>query len=586
MMDYRWSLSPLPDNFSEQVVSHLSQELNNLPPALARALVVRGIGTYDQAKTFFRGDEEILHDPFEMRDMEKAADRLARAIRSKERVLVYGDYDVDGTTAAAMTTRFLRNNGVEASFFIPHRFENGYGLCEEGLDEAVRQGASLVVALDCGITAVEEAQYAASKGLDLIIADHHEPGPTLPDAYAVLDPKRTDCPYPFKGLSGCGVGWKLIQATLQKLDRPVEDAEEFLDLLAISIAADIVPILGENRVLMKKGLQRLATNPSTGIRALASVAQVDLPRCDGTNIVFAFAPRINAAGRMDSARVAVDLFLEDDREQAQLYAQRLEQLNQMRRETDRKTFMQAEAHVAKYIQDDPAVLVLHQPDWHLGVLGIVAARIAERFHRPTVVLGGNEIGRGSARTVNGISIFQAIASCNEKLLAFGGHDAAAGLSIREEHIDHFRKSLDQAVRNQTLPEDRQPEILIDAELEDLTLLNDDIRSRFWNVLNQFEPFGPDNPRPVFKSSDLQIDRSPKRIGKDESHLRLSVRCSKSSRNFPVIGFGLGHKADALLAAARSGAPLELAFSITENHWNGRSSLQLEAKDVRVLKGRG
>lgn len=582
VMNYRWVLNPLPENYSESAVSRLAGELNDLPYALARVLAVRGVGTFDDARIFFRGTRDILHDPFEMRDMEKAAERVAKAIQSKERVLVYGDYDVDGTTATATMVRFLRKNGVEASYFIPHRFKHGYGLCEAGLDEAVEKGASLVIALDCGITSVEEARYAASRGLDLIIADHHEPVESLPEAYAVLDPKRADCPYPFKGLSGCGVGLKLIQATLQKLERSAEEADEFLDLLAISIAADIVPVLGENRVLMKAGLHRLTTNPTIGLRAMATLAKVNLTRCNGSDIVFSFAPRINAAGRMDSARLAVDLFLEEDMDRAMVLARQLEQLNQQRKDTDKRTFEQAEAHVAKYIADDPAVLVLHQPSWHLGVVGIVAARIAHRFHRPTVVLGGEGLAKGSARTVNGISIFQAIDACRQYLAAFGGHDAAAGLSIMEEHIEHFRKALNDAVRNQTHPEDRQPEILIDAELETIDHLNDDLRSRFWKVLNQFEPFGPDNPRPVFKISGLRVSESPKVIGKDKSHLRLRVSDPQSSRHFPVIGFNLGHRIGAIQEAIHSRTPLELAFSVTENAWNGQSSLQLEAKDIRVM----
>jgi single-stranded-DNA-specific exonuclease len=579
----RWTLRPLDD---EAAVSAIAHQLNDLPDALARALVLRGIDTFDAARGFFRPTLDAVHDPFLMRDMDRAAERVAGAIAQKERVMVYGDYDVDGTTSSAMMTLFLRDLGIEATYFVPNRFEHGYGLCKAGLDEAVERGATLVVAIDCGITAHEEAAYAKDVlGLDLIICDHHTALETVPDAVAVLDPKRPDCPYPFDGLSGCGVGYKLMQATLRTLGLPDERAHAYLDLLAVSIAADIVPILGENRLLMHAGLDRLKRAPRLGLRALAEAAGVDLTTCSTSRIVFALGPRINAAGRLGDAGRAVDLLMTDDEAVAKRLAAELDAVNRERQALDQQTLAEAlaeaEAHVATQA---PMALVLHQPHWHSGVIGIVASRIVERFYRPTVMLTGKDgVARGSARSIDGVSIYDALAQCDAQglLIGFGGHAMAAGVSLPIENLPAFREALSAAVGERVEPGDLVPEIALDAPL-DLGAMAGGVRGRFWKVLNQFGPFGPENPKPVFWGRDLRVVGEPKTVGADGRHLRMLVaQRENGGAKYPVIGFGLGERLAAAQRSKETGAPLEVAFCVEENTWNGRTELQLKAKDVRL-----
>jgi single-stranded-DNA-specific exonuclease len=578
-MEPRWTLRPVDD---ESLVQQLARELNDLPEPLARLLVARGVHSFEAARAFFRAGLEDVHDPFLMADMDRAAERLTEAITGGETVMVYGDYDVDGTTATAVMTDFLRRQGVDVSFFIPSRFEHGYGLCNEGLDEARRRGAALVVALDCGITAVDEARYARELGLDLIIADHHEPGAELPGAVAVLDPKRPDCAYPFKGLSGCGVGYKLIQATLQLLGRPAEEAHPYLDLLAVSIAADIVPVLGENRVLMRAGLEVLSRTPRLGLRALAEVAGRPLEQINGGGIVFGLGPRINAAGRLGSADRAAHLFLTEDPAEARALAAELEEVNKRRRDLDMITRNQAITQGEALMAEDPFALVLHQDDWHPGVIGIVAARVAEHFSRPAILLtGAGPVIKGSARSVGAISIFDALGACGDHLIQFGGHDAAAGLSLERTALDGFREALNAAIGETVELADLQPEIALDAVV-DLRALNGGLRSRFWSVLKQVGPFGPDNPKPVFWGRDLRLAGEPRVVG--TQHLKMSVRQGEGGPAMPVIGFGLGERLPLVRHSLRAGVPLELAFSVTENHWNGNIELQLEAKDVRLPEG--
>ncbi|MDX1419345.1 MAG: single-stranded-DNA-specific exonuclease RecJ [Rubricoccaceae bacterium] len=574
---FRWTLRPVPD---EAQVAALSASLNQLPAPLARALVVRGVGGFEAARRFFRAGLDGLHDPFLMRDMDRAAERLAQAIETGERVLVYGDYDVDGTTSTALMTLFLRAHGVEADFFVPNRFEHGYGLGEAGFERAVALGATLVVALDCGITAIEEAARAREMGLDLVICDHHEPGEVLPEAVAVLDPKRPDCPYPFDGLSGCGVGFKLIQATLHRLGRPAEAAWSYLDLVAVSTASDIVPVVDENRILMREGLRQLCRGRRPGLAMLAARAGVDLATCTASRIVFNLGPRINAAGRLDDASLAVDLLLTDDVAEAARLADRIEALNERRRALDHQTRDEALRQAEAFMAADPLALVLHDPGWHPGVIGITASRVAERFHRPAVLLTAGEDGlaKGSARSVKGISIYQALASCPEGLLVrFGGHDFAAGLALPVEDIPALREHLNAAVAEAVAdPGVLTPELEIDAHLA-LT----DIDDRFWRVLSQFGPYGPDNPHPLFWGRDLRVVGSPTTVGADGRHLKLRVAQRGGGAPFSVIGFGLGDRLGVALKSVRRGRPLELAFCVEENHWNGRTSLQLRAKDVRL-----
>jgi single-stranded-DNA-specific exonuclease len=579
-MTYRW----IPRSLDEaDVVPRLQRELNDLPESLARALALRGITTFEEAKHFFRADRAALHDPLDMADMDAAAARLSGALDRGEHVLVYGDYDVDGTTATALLTDVLRAHGAEVSFFIPDRYEDGYGLCRRGLDVAAERGAALVVALDCGITAHEEAAYAQDLGLDLVIADHHTPKDTLPEAVAVLDPKRPDDDYPFTELSGCGLAFKLAQATLAHRDEDPEAAFDYLDLLALSTASDIVPLYGENRVLMAEGLEALQRSTRPGVRALAAAADLDLQTVSSTgNIVFTLGPRINAAGRMDHASAAVDLLLAETLEEAEPLAERLEDLNNERRRIDDQIETEAVERAERQITArSPHALVLYDPDWHLGVIGIVASSIVERFHKPTILLthNGEEV-KGSARSIEGINIYEALADCEDVLTQFGGHDHAAGMSLPADHIETFRDRFDDAVGERVTPELLTPSIKVDAPVDLGTI--GAVDERFWAVLKQFGPFGPSNPKPVFHADDLDVV-SARTVGSDNAHLKFEVRQQDASNGatYDVIGFGMGEKLSVLRESQETGTPVELLFSLEENTWNGRTTLQLKARDVRL-----
>ena len=580
-MTYRWvpRTSDAPDHIDE-----LQEALNDLPRPLARSLALRGITSFDEARHFFRADRADLHDPLTMQDMPTAAQRLSRAIDTGEPVLIYGDYDVDGTTAATLLTDFLQRRGVDASFFIPDRYDDGYGLCERGLNTAQERGAGLVVALDCGITAHEEAAYAREKGLDLIICDHHTPKDTLPDALAVIDPKRDDDDYPFTELTGCGLGFKLVQATLAQRDEDPAAAFDYLDLLAVSTASDIVPLHGENRILMSEGLRALQETDRPGLRALADAASLDLADVTSTGkIVFTIGPRINAAGRMAHASTAVDLLLADDYEAAAPLADELETLNRERRDLDDQIEQAAVEQAERQITSrSPHALVLYDPDWHLGVIGIVASSVVERFHKPTIMLtrNGEEI-KGSARSIEGINIYNALSDCEDVLTQFGGHDHAAGLSLAEDQIDAFRDRFDEAVGERVTPELLRPSLKVDAELDLGTIGT--IDDRFWAVLRQFGPFGPSNPTPVFHARNLAVVGSPRTVGRNDKHLKFKVRQQDQpdSRPFDVIGFGMGEKLSVLNESQEQARPLELLFSLEDNTWNGRTTLQLKARDLRL-----
>ena len=573
----RWTLRPVPD---EALVQTLSSDLNDLPHALARSLALREVGSYDDAHTFFRPSLSRLHDPHRMRDMDRAVERVAAAIRQQETVLVYGDYDVDGTTSTAMMLTFLRDQGCPAGFFIPNRFEHGYGLGPAGIDTAASRGASLIVALDCGITAVKEAAYAKSQGIDLVICDHHTAGDVLPDAVAVLDPKRPDCDYPFKGLSGCGVGFKLIQGVLDELGLPPEDAWPFLDLVAVSTACDIVPMVGENRVLMRAGLKQLGESPRVGIAALAEKAGVELDGCSASKMVFQIGPRINAAGRIADAGLAAELLSSNDPGEARRLVDEIEGLNLRRRDLDRTTRDEAFEIAERLMEDDPRALVVYKPGWHAGVIGITASRVAERFHRPTLLLtsnGATGSAKGSARSVKGISIYDALAHCSDLLTRFGGHAFAAGLALPIDKVDELRERMQPAVElAMSDDEDLVPEIELDAELHLA-----DVSPRFWSVLKQFGPHGPDNQRPTFWGRGLRVVGQPSCVGAQQQHLRLRVAQADGGAAYPVIGFGLAERFETVMTSVRRGQPLELAFQVDENTWNGRTTLQLKAQDVRM-----
>ena len=582
-MTYRWMLRTLDD---PGVVSRLQPRLNDLPSALTRALALRDVDSFDGARDFFRASRSDLHDPLGMADMQRAAERVAQAIRDGETVLVYGDYDVDGTTATAMCTDFLRQHDVPASFFIPDRYEDGYGLCKRGIDTAVERGASLIIALDCGITAHEEAAYAREQGLDLIICDHHTPKDTLPDAYAVLDPKRTDCTYPFDELSGAGVGFKLLQATQRVRSASEERVFDYLDLLGISIASDIVPMYGENRILMQEGLAALRSSERIGLRALAEAADLDLSTVKTTGtIVFTIGPRINAAGRMAHAHKAVELMLERDPAAARERAEELEELNKERRDIDERIRQEATEQAERQITARTAhALVLYDPDWHLGVIGIVASRIVERFYKPTIMLTRNgDVVKGSARSISGVNIYRALTDCEDVLTQFGGHDYAAGMSLPEENVSALRDRFNEAIAERITPELLTPTIKVDAhvDLETIGTAND----RFWAVLQQFGPFGPANPRPVFHLGPCRVHGNPHTVGRDDAHLKCTVApANADGPRIDVIGFGHGDKLALLRESRRSDTPIELVAKVDENTWRGQTSIQLKLRDMRLFDG--
>lgn len=583
-MTYRWILRSVD---APSVVATLQEQLNGLPEALARALALRNISSFDEARDFFRANRGDLHDPFLMQDMDAAASRVARAIESGERVLVYGDYDVDGTTASALMADFLRTNGAEPEVFIPDRYKDGYGLGPRGLDRAKEFGAGLVIALDCGITAIKEAEYAKEAGLDLIICDHHTPKPQLPDAVAVLDPKRDDCEYPFKELSGCGVGFKLVQATLEQLGRDPESAFTYLDLLAVSTASDIVPLYGENRILMAEGLRAIQDGPRPGLQALADAANLDPSDVRSTGkIVFTIGPRINAAGRMAHAGTAVDLMLARDVATAKPLAEELETLNRERRDLDSRIQKEAVEQAERQMTSrTPHGFVLYDPDWHLGVIGIVASRVVERFYKPAILLArnGNEV-KGSARSISGINVYDALTECEDVLTQFGGHDHAAGMSLPEDNVEAFRDAFDEAVGKRVTSEMLTPAIKVDASMSLETI--GEHGGRFWAVLEQFGPFGPANPTPVFHSTNLQVDGKPRTVGSSGAHLKFRVRDAGADarRSYDVIGFGMGDKLNVVMESFREDEPLALLYSVEENTWNGRTSLQLKCRDVRLERG--
>lgn len=539
---------------------------------LASLLTQRGISSFEDARQFFRPDLTELHDPFLMCDMELAANRLAAAVRGNEKVVVYGDYDVDGTTATALVYGFLKKFGTDVMHYIPHRFKEGYGISEDGIEFAIQNKASLIVSVDCGITAVEEAKYARQKGIDLIICDHHTAGDVIPDAVAVLDPKRPGCTYPFDGLSGAGVGFKLVQATLTKLGLPQSHAYEYLDLVAVSIASDIVPLINENRILMREGLKLVNTSPRVGIAALMKLIKMDIGKISTSNIVFSIGPRINAAGRMGDATTALQLLISETSEEADKYAKELESINQKRRKTDTMTMQHAVEMVEKFDMNDCSCVVLHDPDWHLGVIGIVASRLVDQYCRPTVMLStvDGKI-KGSARSIKGFNIYDALKQCEDLLIQFGGHEYAAGLTMDSTKLDEFKARFSKIVHKNLCDEDFEPELMIDAEVN-----LDDIDTRFWKILSQFEPYGPYNNKPVFVSRNLRTVGYPMKVGKDHLKLRLA---QNGSTTFDAIGFNMAGYFEEVAKCSDGG--LNIAYTIDENTWNNKTTLQIQIKDIKL-----
>lgn len=568
-MSYKWVYSTSP---GKESVLNLQEELN-VPEIIAYLLGLRKIDNYQKAKSFFRPDTSLLYNPFLMQDMEAGACRLSTAIRNHERVVIYGDYDVDGTTGVSILYLFLKQFGLDVYYYIPHRFKEGYGINADGIRYAIQKDASLIVSVDCGITAIDEAKFAKQHGIDLIICDHHTVGEEIPDAVAVLNPKRQDCDYPFKGLSGAGVGFKLLQAVLQKLGLPSDIAYSYLDLVAISIASDIVPIVDENRVMMRKGLKLINSEPRTGIRALLSRTGLETGTVSTNHIVFSLGPRINAAGRMGDATTAVELMISETPEEAAHYAGKLESINKLRKDTDQLTTNQAlEMLENDYDLESTSAMVLHHPEWHLGVIGIVASRLVDAHYRPTIMLSTVDGKvKGSARSIKGFNIYEALKQCEDLLEQFGGHEFAAGLTMSYQNLEEFRKRINEIARSTFIDSDFKPELEITA-----TLNLNDINPRFWKLLSQFEPFGPGNARPVFVSRDICVEGKPAIVG--NGHLKMKVR-QEDSPVFDVIGFNM-HPYEPLLRDCQRRS-VDIAYVLEENHWNGRRSIQIRLKDIHV-----
>lgn len=563
-MQKRWTIA----NADQSKVDQLNKELK-IHPAICRILVQRGIDTFDKSRDFFRPQLQQLHSPWLMKDMDKAVDRVLKAIEKKEKILVFGDYDVDGTTSVASMYQFISSITLPelVEFYIPHRYREGYGVSKLGIDYAKENGFSLIISLDCGIKSVELITYAKELEIDFVVCDHHLPDELLPPAVAILNPKQIDCTYPFKELCGCGVGYKLICALVEKLQLPQESATVYLDLVATAIAADIVPIIGENRVLAYYGLKKANENPCNGIKALKYLSGHE-KELHITNLVFLIAPRVNAAGRMDDARKAVQMFIAKDYIEALQYAEMLHSDNDERKEADASITEEALAIInASDELKNKKTTVVFQPHWHKGVVGIVASRLTEHYYRPTIVLTkSGDYAAGSARSVNGFNLYEAIHACREHLLGYGGHFAAAGLTLLPENIPAFTNAFEQVVSSQIPDELLIPEIKIDTELSFA-----DINPGFYKILIQMEPYGPENMRPVFVSRNV-MDAGYSKIVK-EQHLRLVLKQNN------IVLTGIIFRAAHLFPIVQQG-PVDVVYTIDENEWNGSVSLQLKVLDIR------
>ena len=561
----RWTIKPKP---SEEKIKHLAQALN-VEDFVAQLLVQRGIETFEDAKNFFRPSLDHLHDPYLMKDMEKAVKRIEKAIENKERILVFGDYDVDGTTAVSLVSSYLKSYYPDVATYIPDRYKEGYGVSFMGIDFADDNGFSLIIALDCGIKSIDHVAYAKERNIDFIICDHHRPGDTLPDAVAVLDPKRDDCTYPYDELCGCGIGFKLIQALGITRNQTISDLVPYLDLVAAAIAADIVPMTGENRILAHFGLQVINSDPRPGIKAL--IHQIKKQTLDITDVVFIIAPRINAAGRIKHGNHAVELLTEFDFEQAQQFASEIEAYNSERKDLDKLITKEALKQIDENKEKERFTSVVFQEDWHKGVIGIVASRLIETYYRPTLVFtkSGDKYA-ASARSVKGFDVYNALEACSEHLEQFGGHMYAAGMTLKEENYLLFKEAFEKEVEKTIHPDMLVPEISIDAEIN-----FSDITPKLIRILKQFEPFGPLNMTPTFLTKEVKDTGYGKLMGQEEEHLRLFVK-QNGSEGIAAIGFGLGDKFDLIT----NQKPLQIAYCIDENEWNGKVSIQLRLKSIK------
>ena len=564
-MNYLWNFKPLPP---QAIVKQLQQELNISEP-LAILLAQRGITTFQQAKDFFRPTLSQLHNPFLMKGMKEAVERLDQALKNNETILIYGDYDVDGTSAVSLMERYLSTFTDKLFTYVPNRYTEGYGISFQGIDYAEAQGCTLIIALDCGIKAIDKVEYAKEKGIDCIIADHHRPSDQVPDAVAVLDPQQADCSYPYKELCGCGLGFKLAQAYHEYLQRPFSELMPLLDLVAVATAADIVPMDGENRTLMYFGLEVINEQPSAGVKALFGEHQGAITVSD---VVFKAAPRINAAGRIEHGKYAVSLLTETSPEQALQKAKQIDELNSERKELDSSIAAEALDQIERNGEQNRYTSVVFSEQWHKGVIGIVASRLIEHYYRPTIVFtkSGDKYA-ASARSVQGFDIYEALEQCSEHLEQFGGHKYAAGLTLLPEQYPLFKEAFETVVKQTINPELRTPKLSIDT-----TLPLSKLTQKFYNVLKQFEPFGPCNLPPLFYAENVVDTGFAKHIGKNNEHLKLCLREVGSAPYFDAVGFSLGHK----LPLITSGKPFSIVYSVEENLWNGKLSLQLQVRDIK------
>jgi len=568
MLNKRWTIKNVEDEYS---VKSLADSLN-ISEILASLLVERNIKTFPEAKQFFRPSLESLHDPFLMDNMEEATTRLIEALTENQLICIYGDYDVDGTCATSVLYLFLKELDANVEYYIPKRLEEGYGLSKAAIDHVKEKGTSLLITVDCGITAIEETEYANELGMDVIICDHHQPKEVLPNALAILDPLKPSCNYPFKYLSGAGVAFKLAQGACERIgkrDLPLQ----YLDLVALAGAADIVPLNDENRVLVAEGLNMINNNPRPAMEALIEVSHLQPGQLNSGQVVFTIAPRINAVGRMGDAERAVELLIADDKSEALKLARILETENYARRKIDVNTFDSAIEMVDNYLDmKNDLAIVLHYEDWHPGVIGIVASRLVEKYHRPTVLLTTIDgIAKGSARSISNFNIYEALEKCEDTLLHFGGHRAAAGVAVEVNKVEEFKEKFNNVVRESVTVDDLLPEIKIDNRLK-----FSEITPKFLKILEQFSPFGPGNMRPVFLSENVQISNMPRIVG--TNHLLLSLKQEGSERIFDCIGFNMGEFCDPII---NNNSKIDVVFTIDRTVRDGRVFPQFRLKDIKL-----
>ncbi len=560
----RWTFKKPPNLNTAQ---RLSEDLS-IDITLSKLLVQRGVENFATAKKFFRPSLNDLHDPFLMKDMDLAVSRIETAIAKNENILIYGDYDVDGTTAVSLVSSYLKTLTSRIATYIPDRYEEGYGISFQGIDFAEDHNFSVIIALDCGIKALDKVLYASKKNIDFIICDHHKPGAEIPKAIAVLNPKRTDCRYPFDELCGCGVGFKLVQALASKRNQTLENLTQYLDLVATAIAADIVPIIGENRILAYYGLQVINTRPRNGIKAI--ISQINKKKLTITDVVFIIAPRINAAGRIKHGNAAVELLTEENFDLALEFSKKINDYNSKRRILDSQITKEALLYIEKNGEKEKYTTVVFDEKWHKGVIGIVASRLIETYYRPTLVFtkSGNKLA-ASARSVRGFDIYDALDQCSEYIEQFGGHKYAAGLTLDPTNYTAFKKKFEEVVKNSIEKKLLIPEIIIDLELE-----LSDITPKFFRVLQQMGPFGPQNMKPIFSTNSVRDNGFGKKIGTDQSHLKLNIIYGADRKTYNTIGFGMGDKIKFIKN------DFDIAYSLDENEWNGTTSIQLLLKDLK------